>query len=153
MSNKNSELEGITLSVYLYAVRKGKPVGPRDVMKGAKLSSPSVSYRHLQKLEDMGYLQKNNYGEYVIKDKAPVRGYIWIGRRILPKMMVYSLLFLSILVVELVVFILHYSVENYVFKVFFILLLLITGLAMTVFTIEALLHHKRTKLSSQNGQI
>lgn len=153
MSNKNSELEGITLSVYLYAVRKGKPVGPRDVMKGAKLSSPSVSYRHLQKLEDMGYLQKNNYGEYVIKDKAPVRGYIWIGRRMLPKMMVYSLLFLSILVVELVVFILHYSVENYVFKVFFILLLLITGLAMTVFTIEALLHHKRTKLSSQNGQI
>ena len=153
MSNKNSELEGITLSVYLYAVRKGKPVGPRDVMKGAKLSSPSVSYRHLQKLEDMGYLQKNNYGEYVIKDKAPVRGYIWIGRRMLPKMMVYSLLFLSILAVELVVFILHYSVENYVFKVFFILLLLITGLAMTVFTIEALLHHKRTKLSSQNGQI
>lgn len=152
MSTKNSELEGITLSVYLYAAKKGKPVGPRDVMKGAKLSSPSVSYRHLQKLEDMGYLRKNKYGEYVIKDKAPVRGYIWIGRRMLPKMMVYSLLFLSILVVELVVFILHYSVENYVFKVFFILLLLITGLAMTVFTVEALLHHKRTKLSSQNGQ-
>jgi hypothetical protein len=153
VSTKNSELEGITLSVYLYAVRKGKPVGPRDVMKGAKLSSPSVSYRHLQKLEDMGYLQKNNYGEYVIKDKAPVRGYIWIGRRMLPKMMVYSLLFLSILVVELVVFMLHYSVENYVFKVFFMLLLLITGLAMTVFTVEALLHHKRAKLSIQNGKI
>jgi hypothetical protein len=50
----NEELEGITLSVYLYIVKKGKPVGPRDVMKGANLSSPSVAYRHLQKLEDMG---------------------------------------------------------------------------------------------------
>ncbi|MCW4053932.1 MAG: hypothetical protein NWE84_03295 [Candidatus Bathyarchaeota archaeon] len=66
------ELEGITLSVYLYAVKRGKPVGPRDVMKGVNLSSPSVAYRHLQKLEDLDYLQKNNYGEYVAK--ASVRG-------------------------------------------------------------------------------
>jgi ABC-type multidrug transport system fused ATPase/permease subunit len=142
----NEELEGITLSVYLYVVRKGKPVGPRDVMKGANLSSPSVAYRHLQKLEDMGYLQKNNYGEYVTKDKARVRGYLWIGRRMLPKMLVYALVFMSILIVELVVFGLHYSVENYMFKVFFVLLILVTVLAMAVFTIEALLHHKRSKL-------
>jgi len=148
VSKANSEeLEGITLSVYLYVVRKGKPVGPRDVMKGAHLSSPSVAYRHLQKLEDLGYLQKNNYGEYVTKDKARVRGYIWVGRRMMPKMLVYSLIFMSILIVELVVLALHYSVENYTFKVFFLLLTLITGFAMAVFAVEALLHHKRTKLS------
>ena len=123
-NSSDEELEGITLSVYLYAVRKGKPVGPRDVMKGAHLSSPSVAYRHLQKLEDMGYLQKNNYGEYVTKDKAHVRGYIWIGRRMMPKMLVYSLIFMSILIVELVVLAIHYSVETYEFKVFFLLLTL-----------------------------
>jgi hypothetical protein len=142
----NNELEGITLSVYLYAVRKGKPVGPRDVMKGANLSSPSVAYRHLQKLEDMGYLQKNNYGEYVSKNKARVRGFMWIGSHMQPKMQVYALVFISILFVELVVFALHYSVENYMFKVFFVLLILVTVFALAVFTIEALLHHKRTKL-------
>ncbi len=152
VSTRKGELEGITLRVYLYTVRKGKPVGPRDVMKGAKLSSPSVAYRHLQKLEDMGYLQKNNYGEYITKDKAHVRGYIWIGRRMLPKMLVYSLIFISILIVELIVLALHYSVENYVFKVFFMLLILITGFAMAVFTVEAILHHRRTKLSGQNEQ-
>jgi hypothetical protein len=148
----NEELEGITLSVYLYVVRKGKPVGPRDVMKGASLSSPSVAYRHLQKLEDMGYLQKNNYGEYVTKDKARVRGYMWIGRRMLPKMLVYALVFMSILIVELVVFALHYAVENYMFKVFFLLLILVTVFAMAVFSIEALLHRRRTKKSRQNEQ-
>ena len=71
---EKEELEGITLNVYLHAVKKGKPVGPRDVMKGVNLSSPSVAYRHLQKLEDLGYLQKNEYGEYTVKSKAHIRG-------------------------------------------------------------------------------
>ena len=145
----NEELEGITLNVYLYVVRKGKPVGPRDVMKGAHLSSPSVAYRHLQKLEDLGYLRKNSYGEYIIKNKASVRGYMWIGRHMLPKMMVYALTFLTILIIELVVLALHYSVENYEFKVFFLLLTLLTGFALAVFIVEALLHRRRTKRSSQ----
>ena len=150
MSKANSEeLEGITLSVYLYVVKKGKPVGPRDVMKGAHLSSPSVAYRHLQKLEDLGYLQKNKYGEYVTKNKARVRGYVWIGRRMMPKMLVYSLIFMSILIVELVILALHYSVENYEFKVFFLLLTLITGFAMGVFIAEGLLQRRRTKQSIQ----
>lgn len=149
-SADKEELEGITLSVYLYAVKKGKPVGPRDVMKGANLSSPSVAYRHLQKLEDLGYLQKNNYGEYVTKDKASVRGYIWVGRRMLPKMLVYSIIFMIILIVELVVLAIHYSVENYTFKIFFLLLTLVTAFAMGVFAFEALRHRRRTKLNQQN---
>jgi hypothetical protein len=145
----NEELEGITLNVYLYVVRKGKPVGPRDVMKGAHLSSPSVAYRHLQKLEDLGYLQKNSYGEYIIKNKASVRGYMWIGRHMLPKMMVYALTFLIILIIELIVLAIHYPVETDEFKIFFLLLTLVTGFAMAVFAVEALRHHRRTKLSSQ----
>jgi len=145
----NEELEGITLSVYLYVVRKGKPVGPRDVVKGAHLSSPSVAYRHLQKLEDLGYLQKNTYGEYVTKGKARVRGYIWVGRRMMPKMLVYSIIFLGILIAELVVLALHYSVENYSFKVFFLLLTLVTGFAMGVFIAEGLLQRRRIKRSIQ----
>ena len=147
-----SGLRDVTLKVYLYAVKKNGSVGPREVMRGANLSSPSVAYRHLQKLEDMGYLQKNNYGEYVIKDKARVRGYMWIGRRMLPKMLVYALVFMSILIVELVVFALHYAVENYMFKIFFLLLILVTVFAMVVFTIEALLHRRRTKKTMQTEQ-
>jgi hypothetical protein len=145
----NEELEGITLSVYLYVVSKGKPVGPRDVVKGAHLSSPSVAYRHLQKLEDLGYLQKDTYGEYVIKGKARVRGYIWVGKRMMPKMLVYSITFLGILITELVILALHYSVENYEFKVFFLLLTIVTGFAMAVFIAEGLLQRRRIKRSIQ----
>lgn len=144
MANEQSrEIEGITLSVYLYVAKKGRPVGPRDVMKGANLSSPSVAYRHLEKLEDFGLLGKNEYGEYFMKGKARVRGYVWIGKRMMPKMLAYSLLFMIILIVELIVFFLHYPVEDFKFAVFFFLLMLITGSAMGVFFIEGLLVRRR----------
>jgi len=141
---QNREIEGITLAVYMYVVKKGRPVGPRDVMKGANLSSPSVAYRHLEKLEDLGLLGKNEYGEYFVKGKARVRGYVWVGKRMIPKMLAYSLLFMIILVVELVVFFLHYPVEDFKFAVFFLLLTLITSSAMVVFFVEGLLHRRRT---------
>jgi repressor of nif and glnA expression len=145
----NEELEGITLRVYLYIVKKGKPIGTREVTRGVNLSSPSVAYRHLEKLEELGLLQKNEFGEYVVKRKARVNGNMWIGRRLMPKMLVYSSVFLGILIVELVVFALHFAVETYEFKVFFLLLILVTGLAMAVFIIEWLLQRRRTKQNNE----
>jgi len=144
MARGNSEeLEGITLTVYLQVIKKGKPVGPRDVMKAANLSSPSVAYRHLQKLEDLGYLQKNEYGEYVAKKKAYIRGYVWIGRRLMPAMWRYSIIFLVVLAFELYVLAVHFPYETNEFKVFFLIILAITGLALVVFTVEGLLQTRR----------
>ena len=140
---KDEELEGITLDVYLHVVRKGKSVGPRDVMKAVNLSSPSVAYRHLQKLEDIGYLKKNEYGEYTLKTKAKIKGFVWIGRRLMPTLWRYSFVFLGIFIIELVILAIHYHVENYEFKVFFILLMLITGFALVLFTVEGLRQNKR----------
>ena len=138
-----NNLDGLTLAVYLYAIKRGKPVGPRDVMKGLKLSSPSVAYRHLQKLEDTDYLAKNEYGEYTVRRKAVIRGYVWLGRRLLPKMWLYASLFLAILVVELAIFFVHFAIETYEFRVFFSLLTAITGLAFAVFTLEGALQIRR----------
>lgn len=149
MTGSKEELEKITLAVYLYAVRKGKPVGPRDVMKGLNLSSPSVAYRHLQKLEDLGYLRKNEYGEYIIEGKANIGGHIWIGKSLMPKMWLYSLIFLVVLIVQIIILAVHFSNENYEFKVFFFLLTLITGAALTVFTLEGFLQYKRKRRWTQ----
>jgi hypothetical protein len=146
---ENPELEGITLEVYWYVVKEGKPVGPRDVMKGAHLSSPSVAYRHLQKLEELGLLQKNDYGEYIVKGKAKLRGYIWIGSRLLSKMMVYAIAFIGILVTEIIVFAIHYEVEDYRFKVFFALLIAITLVATGLFLFEARMQRRRTAKNLQ----
>ena len=62
---------------------------------------------------------------------------------LIPKMWLYSLLFLAILIVELFVLFIHFSIETLEFKVFFLLLTLITGLALAVFTVEGLLQSRR----------
>jgi DNA-binding transcriptional ArsR family regulator len=150
-ANKD-ELEGITLSVYLYVVRKSAAVGPRDVVKGAHLSSPSVAYRHLERLEEMGLLQKNEYGEYTVKRKAKVAGHMWLGRRLIPSMLVASFVFFGVLVFEAAVLALHYEFENFEFKIFFALLMLITGVAMAVFIVDGVLQRRRLQCKLQKEQ-
>jgi hypothetical protein len=150
-NNGTEELEGITLNVYLYAAKSGKPVGPRDVTKGVGLSSPSVAYRHLQKLEDLGYLAKNEYGEYTVKRKVPLKGKVWLRRSLVPKMYLYASIFLAILVVELSILAIHIEVETYEFKVFFLLLTLITGASFVVFAVEGFLYNRR-KLGSSASE-
>ena len=145
MPSASEELEGTTFAVYTYVVKEGRPVGTRDVMRGANLSSPSVAYRHLQKLEALGLLQKNEYGEYAVKEKANIRGYLWIGKSLVPRMLFYAFFFLGILIVEVVVLAIHFSVEDYQFKVFFFYLTLIRGAAMVLFLIEGILLRLRYK--------
>ena len=140
---KTEELEGTTLNVYLYVIKQGKPVGPRDVMKATHLSSPSVAYRHLQKLEDLDYLQKNEYGEYIAKTKAHIRGYAWIGKRLIPALWRYSIAFLAVFLFELYVLVVHFPYETREFKIFFIIILLITGVTLAVFTLEGYLQTKQ----------
>jgi predicted transcriptional regulator len=57
----SNELEGNTLTVYAYIIRADRPVGTRDVTRGAELSSTSVAHRHLQKLEDLGLIEKDRW--------------------------------------------------------------------------------------------
>jgi hypothetical protein len=58
-------------------------------------------------------------------------------------MWLYALVFFVILVVELAIFFIHFSVETYEFKIFFLLLTLITGLAFAVFAVEGALSRRK----------
>jgi hypothetical protein len=77
---------------------------------------------------------------------------MWLGRRLAPKMLVYGLVFLGVLIWELYVLIAHYEVEDYEFKVFFFFLILITASAMAVFFVEGLLQRMRAKRKTQAEQ-
>jgi predicted transcriptional regulator len=61
-SENENDLNATTFQTYVYLIRAGKPVGPRDVMRGANLSSPSVAYRNLQKLIELGLVLRDEYG-------------------------------------------------------------------------------------------
>jgi hypothetical protein len=141
----NEELEGNTLTVYAYAVKEGKPVGPRDVMRGANLSSPSVAYRQLQKLENLGLMEKNQYGEYVVKEKTSISGHLWIGRNLVPRLVFYSFFFMGILGAEISIIAIQFFVYEQSLNLEILYLIVITTIAMALFLAEGIVLHRKTR--------
>ncbi|MCW4009071.1 MAG: hypothetical protein NWF05_00415 [Candidatus Bathyarchaeota archaeon] len=150
MTNAETEnLGGKTLSVYAYAVKEGKPVGPREVMRGANLSSPSVAYWHLQKLEANGLLEKNTYGEYVVKEKVGISGHLWVGRNLVPRMMCYSLFFMGVLATEIVIIANQLLVQGKLPSTDIIYLAITNGTATFLFLAEGFWLRQRNKPEQQ----
>ncbi len=149
----DEELEGNTLNVYAYVAKEGKPVGTRDVTRGANLSSPSVAHRHLQKLEALGLLERDAFGNYVLKEKIDVGGFVWVGRTLMPRLMFYSLFFLGALGAEIAAMCLWFAL-GLVVETSFLFLTGITAIAMVLFLSEAVrLHRKvRPNTARENGK-
>ena len=139
------EIEGNTLAVYAFVVKERKPVGTRDVTRGAKLSSPSVAHRQLQKLETLGLLEKNAYGDYTLKEKIDIPGYIWVGKDLVPRLLFYSLFFIGAFVAEITIIILSTFVINFIIETSFYFLTGITVIAMTLFLSEGIKLYKKLK--------
>jgi hypothetical protein len=139
------ELEGNTLSVYAFVVKEGKPVGPREVMRGANLSSPSTAYRQLQKLESLGLIERNVYGAYVAKEKASVSGHVWVGKNLVPRLICYSLFFFGILSVEIAILFVQFLFQGQTPSLAVFYLVPITAGSAGLFLAEGLILLRRIK--------
>ena len=137
-------LNATTFQTYLYLVKVGKPVGPRDLMRGANLSSPSVAYRNLQKLIDLGLVVKDAYGNYVVKEKLGMKGYVWFGKTLIPSFAVFGFIFVGVLIAEIAVLIPHLIVGASVEGAFW-LLTIVTVVSAVIFLFEALRFRKKPK--------
>ena len=141
----SDELEGNTLSVYSYIVHTAKPVGTRDVTRGACLSSTSVAHRHLQKLEDFGLIEKNQYGNYILKEKANINGYVWLGKNLVPRLMFYSFFFMGAFASEVSIILLSFLIKDLVIQSSFFFLTGMTAVAMVLFFIEGTALYRKTR--------
>lgn len=137
-SSLSEELEGNTINVYAFIVHVDRPVGTRDVTRGAGLSSTSVAHRHLQKLESLGLIEKNPYGDYILKEKTSVNGHFWVGRNLVPRLMVFSFFFIGALGAELTIILFSYLTSILVVENSFFFLTGVTALAATLFLSEGL---------------
>lgn len=145
----NEELEGNTLNVYAYIVRTTKPVGTREVTRGAELSSTSVAHRHLQKLEDMGLIEKNSYGDYILKEKANINGHVWVGKNLVPRLMFYSFFFMGAFAAEVSILLLSLIIKDLVIQVSFLFLTGMTAVAMALFFVEGVALYRKNKPKSR----
>ena len=141
------ELEGNTLQVYSFVVKEDRPVGPREVMRGAGLTSPSVAYRQLQKLEFLGLLERNLYGDYVVKEKTGVAGHVWIGRNLVPRLMFYSFFFIGILVAEISIVVVQLVFFYQEVSLGVLYAITITAVSMCIFLAEGILLFRKNRTS------
>ncbi|MCW3984306.1 MAG: hypothetical protein NWE96_09990 [Candidatus Bathyarchaeota archaeon] len=141
----SDELEGNTLSVYAFIVRADKPVGTREVTRGAELSSTSVAYRHLQKLEGMGLIEKNSYGDYILREKANINGHVWVGKNLVPRLMFYSFFFMGAFAAEVGIIMLSLVIKGLVVQSSFYFLTGMTAVAMALFLAEGLALNRKLK--------
>jgi hypothetical protein len=103
-----------------------------------------VAYWHLQKLEACGLIEKNVYGEYVLKEKVNISGHVWVGRNLVPRLLCYSLFFLGILGTEAAI--VAVNLVNGQFPAMDLVYLIATNaIAMALFLGEGLLLRRKTK--------
>jgi len=99
------ELRGKTLTIYLYMLKQGKPVGVREVQRDLKLSSPSVAFHHLDKLVRLGVVEQDQLGNYVILKKVDpgiLQAFVNVGKFSLPRVGFYAVFFTTIAVAYVV---------------------------------------------------
>lgn len=139
-------LNAVTLQVYLQLAKSGEPLGPREVMRMTKISSPGVAHRSLQKLVDLGLANKDAYGRYEVKEKVGFKGYVWLGKNLIPRLILLACFFFGLLVSEVVVLSVRLSVMETI-ETSFILLIAVTALSAVAFLLEGTLaRHKMQKI-------
>jgi hypothetical protein len=119
-------------------VNEDKPLGPREITRLVHLSSPSVAHRNLQKLEELDLVEKDAFGEYTVKQKQSVKGHVWVGGRLFPRLMFYAFFFVGILSVEAVIAAAR-LLEGEQLQYDFILLVTVTAISFVLFLLEGML--------------
>jgi hypothetical protein len=90
------KLQGRTLQVYLYLLKKGESGGIREIQRDLHLSSPSVADYQVEKLIGMGLAAKNSYGRVYITRRVKIgtlESYVSFGRFSIPRLAFYACIF------------------------------------------------------------
>ncbi|MDR2719509.1 MAG: helix-turn-helix domain-containing protein [Nitrososphaerota archaeon] len=99
MDSDTTELEyalrGKAWKVYWFLLKKGEPVGVREVQRALHFSSPSVASHHLEQLCELGLVTKQEIGSrYALTSEVKIgvlRHYVKLGKLLFPRFFFYAL--------------------------------------------------------------
>ena len=98
-----------------------------------------------KKLESLGLLEKNEYGDFILKQKTNVSGHIWVGRNLVPRLMLFSFFFIGAFGAELSIIFLYYMLNNAFIETSFFFLGGMTALSGILFLAEGLSLRKKVR--------
>ncbi|MHA2201388.1 MAG: winged helix-turn-helix domain-containing protein [Candidatus Thorarchaeota archaeon] len=92
-SSAEEELHGNTLSVYWFMVRENQPHSAREIQRRVGLSSNSLALHHLKKLMDLGLVDTDDFGSYIVvrRVRTGLLGFfVGSGRFFVPRLLIYA---------------------------------------------------------------
>jgi predicted DNA-binding transcriptional regulator len=102
-----STLKGNTLRVYWFLLGNSDGLaGVREVQRALRFSSPALAEYHLEKLADLGLVEKTNFGYKLVKavNLGVLKQFVRFGRLMLPRHFLYATMFTTLLVFYLTQF-------------------------------------------------
>lgn len=116
------ELHRKTWKVYLLLLKSGRPMSVREVQKALHFSSPSLAEHHLERLRDLGLVQKQDVGgHYFLVNEVKIgvlRHFVKLGRLLFPKYFFYAVFSTTLYVVYLTSIMQGFSQESLFITVF-----------------------------------
>lgn len=87
--------EYTTFRVYLYLLKVGE-ASPRQVFQELGLSSPSLALHHLEKLERLGVVSKDEHGRYHGRKRkfGVLRFFVVTGKWLIPRTFFYLIFYI-----------------------------------------------------------
>ena len=96
------QLGETTWKVFMVLLSIRKPIGPRELSKRLKLSSPSVGLYHLNKLREHNLTLKTTDGDYVVNPDADLgflENYLFFEHGAIPRMTFYASFITGLLII------------------------------------------------------
>jgi hypothetical protein len=118
-------LRGLTLKVYKFVLKHDGPVGIREVQRGLGLSSPTLALYHINKLEEAGFLRKEQDG--YVADRVVLENLVRLGSFLIPRNFFYTVFFGSSFVFMAVFLRPPVLSREYVFSLVVILIAAVTS--------------------------
>ena len=107
------ELRGKAWKVYWLLLKQDCPMSVREVQRALRFSSPSVAQHHLERLCELGLVQKQTAGGcYVLASKVKVgvlRHFVKLGRLLFPRYFFYAVFSTTLYVIYLAIFMQGFS--------------------------------------------
>ena len=130
MDDQRDILKEVTLKVYKFVLKKGSPVGIREIQRSLNLSSPTLALYHINKLEEAGLVKKHLNG--YVADKIVLENLIRLKRTLIPRHFFYTVFFSLTLAILTVFLKPHTLTREYLFAVAVISIATITSIYETL---------------------
>ncbi len=133
---ENIELTGVPLKIYVYLLESKEPKSVREIAEALSMAPSSIHY-HLKKLASLGIIKRDING-YTVNKKISIEGYMILMNKLIPRLLIYSLFFLGVLIGEIIIILKTRSIN-----VDRGISLLITLIAFILFFYEGIISKKK----------